>query len=223
MVPNQESSQLPTDAAYQALLDFFATAGSEPDPIAHPDAGVNSLAQDKLADYRSAAVLVPVTRLSNEQSNVVLTVRSENLKSHAGQISLPGGTTEPHDHDETATALRESEEEIGLRSEHVEVIGKLGELALPSGFRITPIVGIIENDLEFSPCPIEVADIFQVPLELLLDPNAYMRSKYVYQNQERAVLELHFEDYRIWGATAAILHHLAMGVRNNGSSGTGRS
>ncbi len=210
------SISIPASEHYQGLLDFFQSAGGNTqDSIPHPDREINAMAMQELDSFRQAAVLIPVTRLRDDESHVVLTVRSANLKSHAGQISLPGGTTEPEDVDETATALRESEEEIGLKSEQVEVIGRLGEMALPSGFRVTPVVGIIENDLEFNACPVEVADVFQAPLELVLDPNAYMQSSYVYRDKERAVLELHYEDYRIWGATAAILYHLATGVRRN--------
>ena len=98
---------------------------------------------------------------------------------------------------------------IGLHPQHVEVIGRMGEMALPSGYRITPVVGLIENDLDFVPCPIEVADIFQAPLDLVLDPDAYQQSYVDFRNEKRSILELHYEDYRIWGATAAILHHLA--------------
>ncbi len=208
-----------THKPYHGLLSFFeAGQHTDADPIPHPDSGVNAMAQEQLAQFRKAAVLIPVTRLRNGESHVVLTVRSENLKNHAGQISLPGGTSEPEDKDEIATALRESEEEIGLPQHHVQVVGRLGELALPSGFRVTPVIGIIENDLKFEACPVEVADIFQTPLELILNPNAYMQSSYEYQNQQRKVLELHYEDYRIWGATAAILHHLATQVVRFGSS-----
>jgi 8-oxo-dGTP pyrophosphatase MutT (NUDIX family) len=109
-------------------------------------------------------------------------------------------------------SLRESEEEIGLRPDQVEVIGKLGDMALPSGFQITPFVGLIDSQLLFTPSPDEVADIFQAPLELILDPSAYRHSTMFFNSSERKILELMFEDYRIWGATAAILHHLATEV-----------
>ena len=89
------------------------------------------------------------------------------------------------------------------------MIGRLGDMALPSGFQITPIVGLIEPGLQFKPCPIEVAEIFHVPLSLLLDRNAYTSSTMTYNKQSRKVLELQFERFRIWGATAAILYHLA--------------
>ncbi len=182
---------------------------------------------------REAAVLIPVTRpvgtgekdasdsredrgnsaLDVERasfpSQVVLTVRSENLRSHAGQISLPGGSREAGDRDPAATALREAEEEIGLPPEQVEVIGRLGPMDLPSGFRVTPVVGLIPPGLEFTPCSREVADIFQAPLALLLDPKAYVRSSYLHAGKTRSTLELPWQNYRIWGATAAILHGLA--------------
>jgi len=195
---------------YQRLLEFFdGVVGDEP-PIPHPDSDLNRTAQRDRESYRSAAVLIPITRLCpNNESHIVLTVRSENLRSHAGQISLPGGTTEPEDSDEIHTALRESNEEIGLIPQRVEVLGKLGELALPSGFRVTPVVGLIDNNLSYTANPAEVADIFHVPLDIALNPEAYMPSTMEFGSRQRMILELHYEDYRIWGATAAILHHLA--------------
>ena len=117
------------------------------------------------------------------------------------------------DSDAVATALRESEEEIGLARDKVEVIGRLGDMALPSGFQITPIVGLIEPGLAFAPCPIEVAEIFRVPLALIMDAdNATSMS---YDSQSRRILELQFERFRIWGATAAILHNLAKAIEDS--------
>ena len=142
-------------------------------------------------------------------SKVVLTVRAANLKSHAGQISLPGGSIDPEDANPAAAALREAEEEIGLPQEQVEIMGELGPMDLPSGFRVMPVVGLIPPGLAFTPCSREVADIFQTPLALILDPKAYIRSSYLHAGIKRPTLELHYEDYRIWGATAAILHRLA--------------
>jgi 8-oxo-dGTP pyrophosphatase MutT (NUDIX family) len=183
------------------------------EPIAHPDSSINKMVDSRHNALRKAAVLIPITRLdSDNDSHIVLTVRSENLRSHAGQISLPGGTRDAEDSDDIATALRESEEEIGLPASQVEVIGKLGDMALPSGFHITPIVGLIQPGLTFTPALEEVADIFQAPLDLVLDPNAYKASFMTFNDIERKILELHHEDYRIWGATAAILYHLAMQV-----------
>lgn len=204
----------PFSTRYDTLLDYLASQQQRhPGFIQHPDPHVNRMAMAQLDSLRKAAVLIPVTRNSaTQESHVVLTVRSANLKSHAGQISLPGGTWEARDADAVSTALRESEEEIGLRRDAVEIIGQLGEMALPSGFRVTPVIGLIEPGLQFTPCPVEVADIFQAPLELVLNPEAYRRSEILFNEQPRQILELLFEDYRIWGATANILHHLAEAV-----------
>jgi 8-oxo-dGTP pyrophosphatase MutT (NUDIX family) len=199
---------------YHSLLDYFSRPRADAlEPIAHPDSSINKMVDSRHNALRKAAVLIPITRLdSDNDSHIVLTVRSENLRSHAGQISLPGGTRDAEDSDDIATALRESEEEIGLPASQVEVIGKLGYMALPSGFHITPIVGLIQPGLTFTPALEEVADIFQAPLDLVLDPNAYKASFMTFNDIERKILELHHEDYRIWGATAAILYHLAMQV-----------
>ncbi len=143
-------------------------------------------------------------------SQVTLTVRSENLRSHAGQISLPGGSIEPEDADPAATALREAEEEIGLPRSQVEVIGQLGPMALPSGFLVTPVVGLISPAQKFTPCSREVADIFQTPLSLILNLKAYIRTHYHQAGKTHRTLELPYKDYQIWGATAAILHRLAV-------------
>jgi len=201
----------PSVRRYQDLLSFFdCDHGKRLDPIRHPDRMVNTIAESELSRFRSAAVLIAVTRPdANAESQVVLTVRSANLKSHAGQISFPGGTTEKQDRDSVATALRETHEEIGLHPSNVEVIGCIGDIALPSGYRVTPVVGIIDNNLDYLANPAEVEAIFHAPLSLALDPEAYTHSAVTYRDVERTVLELHYEEHRIWGATAAILYHLA--------------
>ena len=205
-------------ARYHSLVELFRNPRDDhPRPISHPDPEVDTLARSQVASLREAAVLLPITRHSSGQpSEIILTVRSANLKSHAGQISLPGGTREAEDVNAEATALRESAEEIGLQSEHVEVIGRLGELALPSGFHVTPVVGLIDAGLEFVAQPEEVADIFAAPLDLVLDTSAYRSSEMEFGGRSRAILEIVYEDYRIWGATAAILFHLAKLVDEHG-------
>jgi len=200
------SSQLLSD-----LLQFFDSDNSAlRNPITSPDQKTDWINAFDIKSFRQAAVLVPITKTSyNGESSIVLTVRSSSLKTHAGQVSLPGGTSEKQDRDLAATALRESYEEIGLRPEEVEILGQLGELVMPSGYRVTPVVGIIANDLEYAANPAEVEAVFHAPLRLVLDPNAYKRSTVSYRDVKRTVLELNYGDYRIWGATAAILHHLA--------------
>jgi len=220
MVSDPSTETLATAAedvhVYHDLIDYFARGQLiPPKTIAHPDPSVNEMVDGEIQTLRRAAVLLPITRLhENQSSDLVLTVRSANLKSHAGQISLPGGTSEDIDQNSVATALRESEEEIGLKAKNVEVLGQLGDLALPSGFHVTPIVGIVDRGLDFVACPDEVADIFQAPLDLVLDITAYKKSAMTFNNQQRTILELMYEDYRIWGATAAILYHLALEIRD---------
>lgn len=195
---------------FAKLLSFFASTQVKiPERIYHPDLEVYDSVKDENS-LRKASVLLAVTRhTKNNKSHVVLTVRSANLKSHPGQISLPGGTQEEKDIDPIATALRESQEEIGLKADQVEIIGSLGVLALPSGFLVKPIVGLIDPDLNYIPQPEEVADIFHIPLDLVLDVSAYKKSQVEFKGVSRTILELQFEDYRVWGATAAILYHLA--------------
>lgn len=206
-----------SEQAFDDLLAYFSrNKNTNPDPIFHPDNSVNKMMTERASSLRKASVLIPITRpRSGRASEIVLTVRSENLNSHPGQVSLPGGSEEATDSDVVATALRESEEEIGLAQDNVEVIGRLGDMALPSGFQITPIVGLIEPGLEFVPCPIEVAEIFHVPLSLMMNPSSYKSTSMTYDNHARRILELQFERFRIWGATAAILYHLAQMIETS--------
>ena len=206
-----------SEQAFDDLLAYFSrNKNDNPDPIFHPDNSINKLMSLRSSALRKASVLIPITRHKpGKNSEIVLTVRSENLNSHPGQISLPGGSEEAIDSDVVATALRESQEEIGLVQGDVEVIGRLGDMALPSGFQITPIVGLIEPDLKYVPCPIEVAEIFHAPLSLLINPDSYKPTSMTYENQSRKILELQFKRFRIWGATAAILYHLAQMIENS--------
>lgn len=165
--------------------------------------------QDGGPRIREAAVLIPLLRQSpGEESRILLTLRTQSLRSHAGQVALPGGTCDPGDCDPIATALRESHEEIGLTPSAVNVIGQLSPVILPSGYRVTPVVGLIEPDIQLRPSPAEVAAIFHAPASLVLNPDRYNKLSMVYRNRSREVLELYYQEYRIWGATASILHGL---------------
>ena len=197
-------------SGFSQLLNFFASPYAKiPERIYQPDLEVYDSVKDENS-LRKASVLLAVTRHTESfSSHIVLTVRSANLKSHPGQISLPGGTQEEKDIDPVATALRESQEEIGLKADQVEIIGSLGVLALPSGFLVKPVVGLIDPGLSYTPQPEEVADIFHIPLDLVLDVSAYKKSQVEFKGVSRTILELQFDDYRVWGATAAILYHLA--------------
>ena len=199
------------DPRLKSLLGYFRSAPVSPQAtIPHPDGNVNEISRHARKFYRQASVLIPVIKpATSAPSQIVLTVRSPDLTSHAGQVSLPGGTREQHDTDAVMTALREAEEEIGLQQETVQVIGQLGQIFLPSGFEVTPVIGLIEPEPDLRPCPIEVNEIFTAPTDLLMDPSSYRESSMDYQGRPRKILELFYQGFRVWGATAAILHHLA--------------
>jgi len=206
-----EDPLLLNEPRLRGLLRYFRSGQATPhDLIPHPDGNVNEIARHARGTFRKASVLIPVIKpTADTPSRVVLTVRSPELTSHAGQVSLPGGTSEQQDTDEVMTALREAEEEIGLQQDAVEVIGQLGRILLPSGFEVTPVIGLLNPDPALRPCPIEVNEIFTVPTNLLMSPDSYQESSMDYQGRQRKILELIYEGFRVWGATAAILHHLA--------------
>jgi 8-oxo-dGTP pyrophosphatase MutT (NUDIX family) len=158
--------------------------------------------------FRPAAVLIAVAPGCNGAS-VVLTRRSERLKSHAGQIALPGGKAEKTDGSAAATALRESAEEIGLRATQARIIGQLPVHHTVTGFAITPVVGIIDPDFRPVPDRTEVAEIFPVPLDFLLDQENYAIRSRRWNGVTRHFPVIPFGPYYVWGATARILLGLA--------------
>lgn len=153
---------------------------------------------------RTAAVLVPVISRGSDLS-VLFTRRTDHLHDHAGQISFPGGRAEPHEESAAQTALRETEEEIGLASDRVEILGILSEYVTVTGYRVTPVVGLVRPPLELKPDDFEVAEIFEVPLGFLLDPSNHQRNSVVHLGQQRHYYALPYGQYYIWGATAGML------------------
>lgn len=157
---------------------------------------------------RDAAVLVPMVQRDGAV-NLLFTQRTDHLAAHPGQISFPGGRVESHDADRVDTALRETEEEIGLARRHVHVLGALPEYFLPTGFRITPVVGWIEAPFATQADPYEVADIFEVPLAHFLDAARYQRHEYHFNGRHRHYVAIPYEGRYIWGATAGMLLSMA--------------
>ena len=162
----------------------------------------------------SVAAAVLVGFVMRGEPALLLTKRNERLKRHAGQVSFPGGRIDPMDVDATAAALREAEEEIGLVPRHVEVLGRLGDFLTGTGFRITPVVGLVSPDLALRPDPHEVDLVFEFPVETLLDPGAPRRERQERRGIARDVWIWPHPEHYIWGATAAIMVHLAERLRD---------
>ncbi|MBI1943494.1 MAG: CoA pyrophosphatase [Betaproteobacteria bacterium] len=154
-----------------------------------------------------ASVLVPI--VAREAGPTILfTQRSAHLKDHSGQVSFPGGRAAAGDASPEATALRETLEEIGLAPRHVELLGRLPEYHTRTGFRITPVVGLVMPPFELRADAYEVEEIFEVPLEFLLDPANHQRHSRVWQGELRWFFVMEYGGRRIWGATAGMLVNL---------------
>lgn len=153
---------------------------------------------------RDAAVLVPVVqRASGPQ--VILTLRTENLRNHSGQVAFPGGRIDPEDHSPEHAALRETEEEIGIGADMIEVIGRMPDYLSGSGYRIAPVFGIVQPDFCYRINPDEVAQAFEVPLSFLMTPDSYVRESRFWQGEERFFWTIPHDGPRIWGVTAGII------------------
>ena len=151
-----------------------------------------------------ASVLFPII-LRDSGPSVLLTQRTDHLRDHPGQISFPGGRVEPEDVSPAHTALREAQEEIGLSSAHVEIVGYLPEYLTVTGYRITPVVALVTPPFELLPDPREVADVFEVPLAFLMNPDNHQRHSAQYRGRQRHYFAMPYGDYFIWGATAGII------------------
>jgi 8-oxo-dGTP pyrophosphatase MutT (NUDIX family) len=143
-----------------------------------------------------------------EGAQVILTRRTETLRQHGGQVGFPGGRTEPDDRDAVAAALRESQEEIALPPEQVQVLGYLDPFVTITGYRVMPVVAVIDPAFVAVPQPDEVAEVFEVPLAYLMDPDNLRHVDIEHRGRVRHVLEYGWPGQRIWGATAAILYNL---------------
>jgi 8-oxo-dGTP pyrophosphatase MutT (NUDIX family) len=193
----------------------------EPDFIRHrfhtppawaPELTDESRAYDRSKALREAAVLVPLVE-RDDGLTVLLTQRNANLSSHAGQVSFPGGSREAGDADRIDTALRETEEEVGLHRDFVEVLGSLPDYITGTGFHVSPVVGLIRDGFTLRPDAREVAEIFEVPLAFLMDPSHHERRLLRWVDGERIFYAMPFPKesgghHFIWGATAGMLRNL---------------
>jgi 8-oxo-dGTP pyrophosphatase MutT (NUDIX family) len=155
----------------------------------------------------AAAVLVPIVTHGSGLT-LLLTQRTAHLKAHSGQVAFPGGRAEAGDTSPEDTALRESQEEIGLARERVEVLAQLPEYFTRTGFRVTPVVGLVEPPLQLKPDPNEVEAVFEVPLAFLLDIRNHKRQTREYQGRTVGFYEMPYGERYIWGATAGMIVNL---------------
>ena len=181
------------------LRDCFAR-----EPAAVPLTSGDGWLWRPASEIRTAAVMVPVV-VHEGELRVLFTVRTDHLYDHAGQISFPGGRTDPGDETVFDTALRESTEEIGLPPERVEVLGTLSEYITVTGYRVTPVIGLISAPPPLTLDAFEVADVFEVPLAFLLDPQNHQCNTVVHRGRERHYYAVPFGARYIWGATAGML------------------
>ena len=165
--------------------------------------------RERFPSLRRAAVLVPIVERPLGLT-MLLTQRTVHLSSHPGQVSFPGGGAEEGDASPVETALRETEEEIGLDRRHVEIIGELPEHVTASGFLVQPVVGLVKPPFELVAESNEVAEIFEVPLSFLMDGMNHQRMSFELPHGagRRSFYAMPYERHFIWGATAAMLRNL---------------
>ncbi|TAL85570.1 MAG: CoA pyrophosphatase [Rhodanobacter sp.] len=180
-------------------------------PLSEPPAtpGWNHAEMSDLLGHgrrQPAAVLVGLRE--GPQPRLVLTRRTDHLQAHAGQVAFPGGRCDPDDADSVDTALRESEEEVGLARALVTPLGFLDCFETISGYCITPVVARIAAEAQLYPAPDEVAEVFEVPLAFFLDRSNLRRYSMEYRGKQRPMVEFVHGGHRIWGATAAMLLNL---------------
>ena len=193
----------------QALHQRFANP-----PIWAPEVVLEKPYSNR-TEVTKAAVLVPIVLRGplHDQPTVLLTQRTVRMSTHSGQIAFPGGMSDPSDADSTATALREAHEEVGLEAEFVQVLGQLPTYVTGSAYVITPVVALIHPGFTLVANPVEVADIFEVPLEFLMNPSNHRRHEVPWHDTTRQWFSMPYtnldtdKEHFIWGVTAGILRN----------------
>ena len=173
----------------------------------HPVPFVNDMRRAAVGQGTPAAVLIAVT--DRPEPGLILTQRPDTMRHHAGQIAFPGGRVDPGDVDAVAAALREAEEEVELPPHAVDLVGTLHPYRTVTSFDIVPVLGVIAPDLPLVPHAREVADVFEVPLDFVLDAANHGTQTVMFEGDERTYIEIMWGQRRIWGATAAMLVNLS--------------
>jgi len=209
--------------ARAAALDFgdpaeaweSVTRVAESEPLARVPGSLRHLEELPALPAKTritpSAVLIPLVDRP-DGFTILMTRRTDHLAVHAGQISFPGGRSNRRDRSPVETALRETEEEIGLARERVEVLARLGNYLVGTGYRITPVLGLIRPPLELAPDSYEVAEIFEVPLDFALEPANYRKDSRMVNGVERRFNVLEYREHYVWGATASILVSLRIAL-----------
>jgi 8-oxo-dGTP pyrophosphatase MutT (NUDIX family) len=208
-VLQQQSAESFFDRARARLsLDVPAALADPAAPGARGDLDLDPAlwAQAGVKANKPAAVLVPV--IDRSEPTVLLTLRTAELASHAGQVAFPGGKIDPADQSPVAAAIREANEEVGLLPRAIEPIGYLDLYLTFSGFRILPTVARIKPDFQLVLNPWEVTETFEVPLEFLMTPANHQRKTRDWKGIARQYYEIPYENRYIWGITAGILRNL---------------
>lgn len=186
-----------------ASSDAIAASGDE----RFADDGETLLMVPRDRPLKPAAVLVLI--VNRDVPTIVFTQRTAHLTDHAGQISFPGGRVEAHDADVAATALREAQEETGVDTSDIEIIGELPHYTTGTGYRVTPVIGWASLPLHYTPDPSEVEEVFEVPAPFLLDPANHRQESAMYKGRMRSYYAIPYGERYIWGATAGMLITLA--------------
>ncbi len=200
---------MPAGTIMADASDFRRRAGAEAGPFVTDDYGDHRLNPGSAEAIRTralkpAAVLFGVIDRPGG-ATVLLTRRTEALRSHSGQVAFPGGRIDDDDDGPVAAALREAEEEIGLARAAVDIVGRLPDYITGSGYRIAPVLSVIDPDLRLTLNPHEVAEVFETPLAFLLDEANWVRASRVWEGQERFFWRVPHEGRNIWGVTAGII------------------
>ena len=185
------------------LIDRLREALTQP-PVLPPLEG--DLPEERALASVPAAVLVGIT--DRPDPGVILTVRREHMRTHAGQVAFPGGRVDPGE-DSVEAALREAWEELGLDPGAAEIVGAIDPYRTVTGYVVTPVLAVVQPDQPLSPHEYEVADWFEAPLAFVLDPTNQQYKSALFQGRERHYYEIMWGERRIWGATASMIVNLS--------------
>ncbi|MBL8546196.1 MAG: CoA pyrophosphatase [Hyphomonadaceae bacterium] len=193
------------ESLLRVRLDPLGAAPSA--PRTRSDGDLNEDWVDRPAEFRPAAVLAPIVKRP-EGWTMIFTQRAEETPAHPGQVSFPGGRVQAGDASAVETALRETREEIGLDASFIEAIGAWDQYETGTGYRITPIVGLVEPGFQLTLDPREVAGVFEAPLSFLFDSANHERREGVWRGHRRFYYAMPYEGRNIWGATAGMVRAL---------------